>query len=331
LKDKLESAAQRKALLLKQDEDKMEMRRKKREQALEFARQKKMEEEMIAKWEARSVLSSAKLPVVEEIIDDDEKDESCAEREHIVDMNEFQEESEEIIDMNEYQEESEDYEQIVRNESEETYDSKKLAARRQLIEEISMANKAKTRELQKITNERRETERRERAMQEIHRPVSQGRLRERDQSVGTFGSIDSTDLCSFDEDDVSISGLSTVKEEENKIDRRQAQKAQAALALAELDIKLSEIQIMQAILLAEEASLNGESEFRTSEKSMSDLNNVKVVVNVSKDENGTKKIRAQAQNFFNHTLKSAKIAKDRATTTIRELRRKRAATAAQRN
>merc|ERR1739846_145299 len=105
---------------------------------------------------------------------------------------------------------------------------------------------------------------------------------------------------------ISISGLSTVKEEENKVDRRKAQKAQAALALAELDIKLSEIQIMQAILLAEEASLNGQSEFRTSEKSIEDLNNVRVTMSITEDENGVKKVKKRAQNFFNHTLKSAK-------------------------
>merc|ERR1712045_932538 len=139
----------------------------------------------------------------------------------------------------------------------------------------------------------------------------------RPMSVGTMGSIDTNDLCSFDEEDLSISGLSTVREEESKIDRR---KAQAALALTELDIKLSEIQIMQAILLAEEASLNGESEFRTSEKSVSDLNNVKVTLDITEDEKGVKKIKKRAHNFFNYTLKSAKEAQNRAGNTLKQVK-----------
>jgi len=330
---KLESAAQRKALLAKKYEEKMELRRKRREQALEFSRQKKAEQETIAKGETRSAaVSVEKLPVVEEVTDDDSDDgenETFVESEEEVTddnsddgENETFVESEEIVDLNENEEYYEDFDQIVRNESKETYNDKKLAAREQLIEEIRRANDAKTRELRKITDERREEERREMARLDIERQASASRLREREASIGTMGSIDSTDLCSSDEEDISISGLSTVKEEENKIDRR---KAQAALALAELDIKLSEIQIMQAILLAEEASLSGKSEFKTSEKSVSDLNNVRVAVNISKDENGAKKVRAQAQNFFNHTLKSAKVAKDRAATTIRQMRRRKAA------
>ena len=171
--------------------------------------------------------------------------------------------------------------------------------------------------------ERRETERRERARREMDVPSHFERPRhmsstDRMMSLDTVGSIDSNELSYVDEEDISISGLSTVKEEQSKIDRR---KAQAALALAELDIKLSEIQIMQAILLAEEASLNGQSEFKTSEKSISDLNNVRVTMNVGEDENGVKMVRKRAQNFFNYTLKSAKEAQNRAGVTIRQMRR----------
>lgn len=79
---------------------------------------------------------------------------------------------------------------------------------------------------------------------------------------------------------------------------------------------------MQAILLAEEASLNGDTEFKTSERSITDLNNVRVTMNVNTDKNGMTKVTKKAQNFFNYTLKSAKEAQQRAGNTIAEMRRK---------
>jgi len=315
--DKVESAVRRKAELTEQEKKKREQRSKRREMALEYARQKKAEQEMIARWEARSI-SQDRLPVLDELQDEsshEEKNEGCDEGLAAVEE-ELIEQREEVVDLQSNTDDAVNYD-LDQVKSEDTYDSRKLAARRMLADEIRLANEAKTKELTRISEERRETERREKARREMERPeaVAKG---DRAMSVGTIGSIDSNDLCSFDEEDISISGLSTVKEEESKIDRR---KAQAALALAELDIKLSEIQIMQAILLAEEASLNGDSEFKTSEKSITDLNNVKVTMNVSEDGNGVKKVKKQAQNFFNHTLKSAKIAQQRAGVTIGEMRR----------
>lgn len=317
--DKLESAAKRKAQIGEQDQKKKEQRQKRREMALEVARQKKKEQEMIAKWEARTAPSKERLPVVDELQDETHDEEDPVTEEDVAVEEEVYQRRQEVFDLQAANtDEAVDFLDLPQTKSEETYDSKKLAARQMLANEIRLANEAKTRELSRISEERREVERRERARREIARPADLARG-DRAMSVGTIGSIDSNDLCSFDEEEISISGLSTVREEESKIDRR---KAQAALALAELDIKLSEIQIMQAILLAEEASLKGDSEFRTSEKSITDLNNVKVTMNVSTDENGVKKVKKQAQNFFNYTLKSAKEAQQRAGTTIGQMRRK---------
>ncbi len=302
LEDKLEAAARRKANLAAEEEKKLETRRRRREYARELARQKKAEQEMIAKWETKS-FESKRLPVLDE--DAEEKDEEFDEE---TDLNSVAREEEKT---------KEDFENLLLKPSEETYDSKKVAARNMLADEIRRANEAKKRELFMITEERREMERRNQAMKDIQRPTSLD-YHNRAPSVGTMGSIDTSDLCSFDEEDISISGLSTVKEEQSKNERR---KAQAALALAELDIKLSEIQIMQAILLAEEASINGESEFKTCDKSMSDLNNVKVTIDVQEDGNGVKKIKKSAKNFLNYTLKSAQEAKDRATKTVAEMRK----------
>lgn len=306
---KHESAAKRKALLIQQEEKKKAIRRKKREYALEFARQKKLEQDMIMKWESRSVVSQDRLPAL---------DETAASESF--DAPNFNETNDEVVDWNEEKDEEAEYDDLVLNGSEETYDDKKIAARRLLVEELRLANEAKAEELTRIGEERKEQERKERERADLDQPELLGMSRNvRGTSVGTIGSIDTTDLCSFDEEDMSISGLSTVREEESKVDRR---KAQAALALAELDIKLSEIQIMQAILLAEEASLSGASEFKTSEKSITQLNSVKVTVKVTEGENGIKKVTKSASNFFNHTLKSAKEAQQRAGATIGQMRQK---------
>ena len=295
IEKKLEAATKRKAEVSEEEQKKKEIRQKRREYALEFARQKRLEQEMITQWESKSVISE-RLPVVEE-----------------------NDEEEGIVKVEDYEEE-EDYDKITQrdimvDESEDMYDNQKMAARNMLAEEIRRANDAKKREMSRISEERREMERNENAMREIHRPE----MIHRHTSAGTIGSIDTSDLCSFDEEDMSISGLSAVKEEESRTDRR---KRQAALALAELDIKLSEIQLMQAILLAEEASVNGDSEFKTSAKSVTDLNNVKVTMNFSEDEQGVKKVKKHAQNFFNYTLKSAKVAQERAGHTMAEIKQK---------
>mmetsp|Transcript_1235 Transcript_1235/g.1494 ORF Transcript_1235/g.1494 Transcript_1235/m.1494 type:complete len:1047 (-) Transcript_1235:102-3242(-) len=273
--NKLESALRRKARLTEGHNKKKELRNKRREAALALSRQKREEAELITAWEAKQQKRDP-LPSVTETSSNAE-------------------------DSKDDEEESKD------DPDPDSYDGKRLAARRQLVEEIRLANEVKRDELDRLSRERRELDRRE-----LSRPQS---VRNRDMSIG---SIDTNDLCSFDEEDISISGLSTVKEEETKTDRR---KAQAALALAELDIKLSEIQIMQAILLAEEASINGEESFRTTDKSITDLNNVKVSLKIEEDKNGVKRVRKSARNFFVHTMKSAKEAQQRAGQTVLSIRK----------
>jgi len=273
--NKLESALRRKARLTEGHNKKKELRNKRREAALALSRQKREEAELITAWEAKQQKRDP-LPSVTETSSNAE-------------------------DSKDDEEESKD------DPDPDSYDGKRLAARRQLVEEIRLANEVKRDELDRLSRERRELDRRE-----LSRPQS---IRNRDMSIG---SIDTNDLCSFDEEDISISGLSTVKEEETKTDRR---KAQAALALAELDIKLSEIQIMQAILLAEEASINGEESFRTTDKSITDLNNVKVSLKIEEDKNGVKRVRKSARNFFVHTMKSAKEAQQRAGQTVLSIRK----------
>jgi len=193
-----------------------------------------------------------------------------------------------------------------------SYGERRLQAKQQLVEEIRRANEVKYEEMERLT-------------QEIKRPG----IVQRDTSVSgqSFGTIDTNEILSFDEGeggDMSISGLSTVREEEyNAIDRK---KAQAVLALAELDIKLSEIQLMQAILLAEEASLSGQSEFQTANKSVEDLNRVRINQHTLMKENGSNDrkniIKDRAMNFFSHTIKQAHVAQKKAGKTLLDLKTK---------
>jgi hypothetical protein len=179
--------------------------------------------------------------------------------------------------------------------------NRKLAAKELLMKEIQMANEVKYREMARITKERKEEV-------DKPRPVSAAR------SIGT---IDTQDAFSFVEDDVSISGLSTVIKEEKS--RGEIRRQKAALAIAELDIKLSEIQIMQAIILAEEASVNGEDSFTTVDK-IEDLDRVNVAVTLTK-ETGADKLKKRAHNFFAYSMKQAKVAKERAGQTIKDIKR----------
>ena len=194
-----------------------------------------------------------------------------------------------------------------------SYDEKRLKAKQQLVNEIRLANEAKYEEMERLTKQ-------------IRQP---GRMtREKSVSAQSFGTIDTNDGMSYDEGDAdfSISGLSTVREEENNnFDRK---KAQAALALAELDIKLSEIQLMQAILLAEEASLSGKADFKTSDQSVEDLSRVKnskdihMMEKQKRSDYRKKIIKTRAKKIFCHTLQQAKVAQIIAGKTLGELKTK---------
>jgi hypothetical protein len=193
-----------------------------------------------------------------------------------------------------------------------SYDEQYHRAKQQLVEEIRLANTAKLKEMEYLTKQ-------------LKKP-----LLGRDTSVSaeSFGTLDSNEVLSFDENDmdISISGLSTIHQHDKKTTENN--KAQAALALAELDIKLSEIQLMQAILLAEEASLSGKTEFKTSDQSVEDLNRVNVKQDFFKNENKNTpanhrdRIKSRARTILSSTLEQAKVAKDKAGKTLLGLKSK---------
>lgn len=319
--NKLELAAKRKAELEATEVNKREIRRKRREHALEVARKKKLEKLSSQQWESQSLYSEI-LPAVDETLENGglADDETSEDRESNNDDNSIELD---VVDLNEKrteeeEEEEEDYLGNVENES--TYEDQKSAARRLLAEEIRIANQVKRQELAKISEERKQMETIETSMKDIMKPNIITQSDKFHMSNGTIGSIDTNSLCSFDEEDVSISGMSAIHRaaESNNEER----KARTARALAELDVKLSEIQILQAILLAEEASLSGASEFRTSNKSISDLDNVKITTNGVDNGDRVENLKKSARNFFSFTLKSAKAARVRAGKTIVETKTK---------
>ena len=85
-----------------------------------------------------------------------------------------------------------------------SYEEKRLQAKQQLMNEIQLANEAKRDEFIRITKEMK-TSKKPRAVHQHQREPSMA------SSIQSIGSIDTNEQLSFDECDVSISGLSKVR------------------------------------------------------------------------------------------------------------------------
>ncbi len=281
LEEKLEAAAKRKAELEAKAQKKKKDAEARRQRARELGRQRKIEREQISEWEEESLSPPS---VVEDVQD-------------------FQD-----VDIGGTR--SSDDKDMLQSDA-GSYEEKRLMAKQQLMDEIQLANEAKRDEFIRITKEMKKSTK----PRAVQRDMSTGI-----ESVRSFGSIETSDQLSFDEGEVSICGLSTVREEQKNVQRR---KAQTALALAELDVKLSEIQLMQAILLAEEASLSGVNEFRTTDQSIEDLNRAKGAQELMKQKRSQERkklLKERAKQFFNMTMTQAKAAKERAGRTIEKVK-----------
>ena len=84
-----------------------------------------------------------------------------------------------------------------------------------------------------------------------------------------------------------------------------------------IEMKLSEIEVLlQAILLAEQASRSGKNEFKTTYQSLDVFNNVKLrdatgtVTRVNISNKRIHKLKRSAKRLFVRTMKQAKVAKD---------------------
>lgn len=286
LDEKLEAATKRKAELQAKIEEKNAKAKARRERAREIAKQRKAERGDIANWEDESVSASVVDNIMENMKSEDLDD----------------------IDLGERGSASGEQKE---SSSDNSYEEKRLKAKQQLMDEIQLANEVKHHEMVLMAKD----------MKKSRKPASIRRdISDSGASVQSFGTLDTNEVLSFDGGEVSISGLSTVREEQKSVDRR---KAQTALALAELDIKLSEIQIMQAILLAEEASLSGKDEFKTTDASVEDLESVKGTekfLRQKKMDERKDMVQHRAKQFFASTMKQAKIAKVKAGKTLIQVR-----------
>ena len=291
LEEKLEAAMQRKAELQAKSDKKKEIAEARRQRARELGRQRKLERANISNWEDESLSPSAGADgEIDELQDVD------------IDIDGWQDkmEEDELGEM-----------QGTGSTAGGSYEEKRLQAKQQLMNEIQLANEAKRDEFIRITKEMK-TSKKPRAVHQREPSMA--------SSIQSFGSIDNNEQLSFDECDVSISGLSKVHEEQTNVDRR---KAQTALALAELDIKLSEIQLMQSILLAEEASLSGMNEFKTTDQSVDDLSKAKGAEQLMQKRRSNERknmLKNRAKHFFAMTMTQAKVPKQKAGKTIEQVR-----------
>ena len=201
LEEKLEAAMQRKAELQAKSDKKKEIAEARRQRARELGRQRKLERANISNWEDESLTADGEIDELQDVdIDVD------------VDINGWQDkmEEDELGEM-----------QGTGSTAGGSYEEKRLQAKQQLMNEIQLANEAKRDEFIRITKEMK-TSKKPRAVHQHQREPSMA------SSIQSIGSIDTNEQLSFDECDVSISGLSKVHEEQTNVDRR---KAQTALAL----------------------------------------------------------------------------------------------------
>jgi hypothetical protein len=297
VEQRLESAERRRTKLAQIDQEKREKRKERQLKALEIAKQRQVERDAIASWEEASLPTL--LEVEEDLVEETEISENyCSD----------------VLQQDGRSGSDSDSGDLTPT----SYEEKRLKAKHQLMEEIRLANMAKLKEMEHLAKQ-------------VKKP---GKMMQRDISVSaeSFGTLDSYEVLSFDEQEADasiISGLSTIREHEKK--KIENKKAQAVLALAELDIKLSEIQLMQAILLAEEASLSGKAEFKTSDQSVEDLNRINVNKKMFAKEQNNKLLSSEnqkqnlkniAKSFLSHTFHQAKVAKEKAGKTLVELKSK---------
>lgn len=319
VEQKLESAEKRRLALAQKDQEKRERQKARHQKALELAMQRRHERDAISSWEEVS------LPTVVET--EEFVGTPISVRSHSQQSFPPAFSPDEDLDNHENHDIHENDNKYIPNhdgngnddyDADASYEEQRLRAKQQLVEEIRLANMAKLKEMEQLTKQLKKPH-----FGRMHRDIS--------VSAESFGTLDSNEVLSFDENemDVSISGLSTILQHEKKT--MENKKAQAALALAELDIKLSEIQLMQAILLAEEASLCGKAEFKTSDQSVEDLNRVQVHQDFfQKDRKQQSKsaphqkerLKNRAKSFLSNTFQQAKVAKDKAGKTLLELKTK---------
>jgi hypothetical protein len=182
---------------------------------------------------------------------------------------------------------------------EESYDEKRLRAKKQLEKEIRMADELKNIELSRIRTEIANNE----------RPDQSGD----DTAFSMEADSNDTDYMSYD--DGSADGMSFVHVEEET-------KGNEKISIASLNLAgLSQVQLLQSILLAEEASVNGDDEFRTLDRSFDDLSRVYVSRDILKEKTRTEKIKEKSKMIMDRTLTTAKMSQSHAEKHFKSLKK----------
>jgi len=159
----------------------------------------------------------------------------------------------------------------------QSLESRRLEFRAQAAEEIRSAREVKRTELMKIAEERNDA-REKRKIEEAKMLNMDRDMSYRTSSTGSVDSLDWVDGISYsDPFSDSRNTLHDIKLEPNSMSADVAALKHAtedlARAIAACDVKLSDIQVMQSIILAEEAAQEGRDEFKTVER-LPDLDSV---------------------------------------------------------
>jgi len=156
-------------------------------------------------------------------------------------------------------------------------ESRRLEFRAQAAEEIRSAKEVKRAELMKLAEERNNARERKR-IEEAKRLNIDKDMSYRTSSTGSIDSLDWLDGVSYaDPFDESRNVLHDIKLKPSTtsadVEALKHATEDLARAIAACDVKLSDIQVMQSIILAEEAAQDGRDEFKTVER-LPDLDSV---------------------------------------------------------
>jgi len=175
----------------------------------------------------------------------------------------------------------------------EAVESRRVEFRAQAAEEIRLAKEVKRAELMRLAAERNNA-REESKMEERERLNTDKDMSYRTSSTGSIDSLDWVDGISYaDPFCDSLNVLHDIKLEPDSMSADvvalQHATEDLARAVAECDVKLSDIQVMQSIILAEEASQDGSDEFRTIER-LPDLDLVKMSFSTTRPQSAPHRV-----------------------------------------
>lgn len=213
-------------------------------------------------------------------------------------------------------------------------ETRRLKFRAEAAKEIRAANEVKRAELMRLAEERNEA-RLKREIEEAEKLENDKYISYRTDSAGSVGSnsLDWSDNVSYaDPFADQPNALHDIKLEPNSVSADVLALKQAtqdlARAIAACDVKLSDIQVMQSIILAEEAAQDGRNEFNTLER-LSDLDTVTMSFSTTSSRNPKQRrrfgsrigsvSRRAAPRLTQHISQASKRARPHLTSRIEKI------------